>query len=70
MSDDNLTGNNQCEISKINELIFLDINYAPWIFYSTFSHALITSIRSITSKHIFLNGFRSRASNTIKRFLH
>ena len=63
MSDDNLTGNNQFEISRINELIFLDIKFFDDLQF-------LTSIRSIKSKHIFLNGFRSRASNTIKRFLH
>ena len=62
MSDDNLTGNNQREMNTINELIFLDIEI--------FDDQFLISIHSIASKHIFLNGFGSRASNTIKRFLH
>ena len=32
MSDDNLTGNNQFEISRINELIFLDIKFFDDLF--------------------------------------
>ena len=39
MSDDNLTGNNQCEISKINELSFLDINFFM-IKYKSFERIL------------------------------